>query len=137
MNMRLFACAGALLLAGCDDDGGGFASPGNELVFESRGSLQCESDGITPEASAQKLINVGIDVLSSTCGNRTGVAFPTVCGAPTGEILVHEIRGVSVPDAEQLGFAEVSTLVDQSAGTGYELIDCADRTPVPVPPEEE
>lgn len=137
MDRRFIACAVAALLAGCggDGDGGGkrFAAPGNRLVFESRQSLQCESDGISPETSAQKLINAGIDVLRSTCGNRTGVVFPAVCGGPTGEILVHEIRAVNVEDALRLGFAEVSTLVDVAAGTNYQLIDCADRTPIPAP----
>ena len=135
MDMRLVACAGLLVLAGCSSDGTGgqLAAPGNRLVFESRQSLQCESDGISPETSAQKLVNAGIDVLRSTCGNRTGVVFPTVCGGPTGEILVHEIRGVNVEDAQRLGFAQVSTLVDTTAGTNYELIDCADRTPIPPP----
>ena len=131
MNKKLFAVAGVAVLAACDGgDGNQFASPGDKLVFEDRGSIQCESDGITPEASAQKLIDAGIDVMSSTCGIRTGVAFATVCGEGTGEILVHEIRAANVEDAVKLGFAEVATLVDVGAGLNYELIDCADRVPI-------
>jgi hypothetical protein len=42
---------------------------------------------------------------------------------------VHEIRTVNLPDAEPLGFQEISTLVDAAKGTSYELIDCADRFP--------
>ena len=135
MDTRFVTCAGALLLAACDGDGGGFAAPGDGLVFQDRGSIQCQSDGMTPEESAQTLIDAGIDVLNSTCGYRTGVAFPSVCGAPTGEILVHQIRGVNIEHAVQLGFADIETLVDPEKGTGYELIDCDDRTPVPVPEE--
>ena len=133
MRMKVIACAGALLLAGCSSDDGTFlAAPGNRLVFEDRQSLQCESDGITSAASAQRLINAGIDVLSSTCGYRTGVAFAAVCGGATGEILVHEIRAANVEDAVPLGFAEITSLVDVDvgAGLGYALIDCADRTPI-------
>lgn len=78
------------------------------------------------------LIEAGIDVLGSTCGYHTGVAYPAVCGAGTNDILVHEIRQVNLPDAEAVGFEALETLVDAAAGTGYELIDCADRATVPV-----
>jgi len=99
-------------------------APGNVAVFADRGSRQCESTGISPGESAQLLINVGVDVLRSDCGIRTGVAFPAVCGGATGEIVVHQIRSVNLPTAEQLGFAPVSTLVDPVAGTSYELVAC-------------
>ena len=136
MKSRFAVLASVVCLAACSSDEGGqqFASPGNRLVFESRQSLQCESDGLTPEQSAQKLTNGGIDVIRSTCGNQTGVGFPAVCGGPTGEILVHEIRAVNIEDAEELGFAVVEALVDQATGTGYELIDCANRTPIVASP---
>jgi hypothetical protein len=131
MNRKLAALAGVAALAACAGDGNNqFAAPGDKFVFEARGSIQCEFDGITPAASAQKLIDAGIDVLSSTCGIRTGVAFPTVCGGATGEIVVHEIRAANVEDAVPLGFAEVATLVDVASGASYALIDCADRTPI-------
>lgn len=137
--MRLLLYAFPVALAGaaaCSSDGGSALDPGpgDTLVYESRGARQCESDGLTAEASAQKLINAGIDVLSSTCGYRTGVAFAAVCGGPTADILIHEIRIANLPDAERLGFAEVATLIDASAGTGYTAIDCEDRTPIATAP---
>ena len=98
-------------------------------MYANREVRQCESDGVSPEASAQILINTGIDVLRSTCGIITGVFFPAVCGGGTADILVHEIRSVNLPEAEQLGFREISTLTDAAAGTSYQLLDCADRFP--------
>ena len=132
MTIRLAACFGAAFLIGCSDGGEG-AGPGNTLVFADRQARQCESDGITVEASALVLINAGIDVIESTCGHRTGVAFPAVCGGPTSDILIHEMRTVNVGDAAALGFADVSTLVNAAAGTGYVALDCTDRAPVPTP----
>jgi hypothetical protein len=120
----LGACVGA----------GGPAAAGNTLVFAERESRQCESDGITPEASAQTLRAAGIDVLQSTCGSRTGVAFAAVCGGRTGEILIHRIRAVDVAEAQALGYFEVETLVDAAAGTNYVVVDCASRAPIPTAP---
>lgn len=135
MDMRLAICGLAFLLAACPEDTvtpddravqEGSLAPGDSLVFADRGARQCESDGISPEASAQILIDAGIDVIDSGCGIRTGVEHPAVCGEGTVDILVHEIRTVNLPDAEPLGYLEISTLVNAAAGTGYELVVCAD-----------
>jgi len=126
MDVRHAIYVATLLLVACGGDSSAPA-PGDTLVYVDRGVRQCESDGIAPQASAQILIDAGIDVLQSSCGIRTGVAFPAVCGAGTADILVHEIRSVNLPDAERLGFQETSTLIDTAAGTGYELVDCDSR----------
>ena len=130
MDMRYAICVVTLLLVACPEDSitpKDAVVPEDSLVYAGREARQCESDGVSPEASAQLLINAGIDVIRSTCGVRTGVEYPTVCGRGTGDILVHEIRSVNLPDAEQLGFQEISTLIDEAAGTSYELFDCAER----------
>jgi hypothetical protein len=116
----------AVMLVVACTGGGDSPAPESVLIFADRGSIQCESDGISPETSAQTLITAGIDVLQSSCGIRTGVVFAAVCGGETGEIVVHEIRGVNLPTAEELGFRRTDTLVDPEAGTGFELVDCAD-----------
>lgn len=135
MDMRLAICGLALFLAACPKDTvttedrtaqEGSVAPGDSLVFADRGARQCESDGISLEASAQILIDAGIDVVNSACGIRTGVAYLTVCGEGTADIVVHEIRTVNLPDAEPLGYLEINTLVNAAVGTGYELVDCAD-----------
>src|SRR6476659_919443 len=98
----LTCCAMATLLAACGDDGGSMGS-GNVAVYESRGMLQCQSGGLSPQQSAMKLTNAGLDVLRSGCGVVTNVAYPAVCGAGTGDIALHEIRRESLPTAEQQG----------------------------------
>jgi len=97
---------------------------GDILVYESRQSVQCGSRGLTTQQSALKLTHGGIDVVQSACGAMTGVGFPAVCGAGTGEILMHEIRSVSLSDAEQLGFQSVATLQNPALGTDYAWVDC-------------
>ena len=97
------------------------------LVFVDLEVRQGASDGVSLVSRAQILINAGIDVLQSTCGIRTGVQYPAVCGGATADILVHEIRSVNLPDAEQLGFQEIGTLIDAAAGRSYKLVDCAVR----------
>jgi hypothetical protein len=115
----------AVLLGGC---GGGSVGRADVRVYISSGAEQCQSNGMSPQASAQRLINAGVDVLKSDCGVLTGVAFPAVCGGPTGDILVHEIRAANLPDAERLGFQDVATLT--AAGRGYALVDCTTRQPL-------
>jgi len=129
MDMRYAICVVTLLIVACRENSATQKVPvttDDLLVYADREVRQCESDGFSPEASAQILINAGIDVLQSTCGIRTGVEFPAVCGGATGDILVHEIRSVNLADAEQLGFQEISTLIDAAAGTSYRLVDCVD-----------
>jgi hypothetical protein len=122
------------LVSACGGDGDGGSSdagPGNTLVYQSRQSIQCGSSGLTPEQSAQRLINGGIDVMKSGCGSRTGVVFAAVCGGDTGDILIHEIRRENLPDAEQLGFGSTATLEKPATGEGYVWVDCETRQRLP------
>lgn len=142
MDMRWAICVVSLILAACPEDSvtpedmvtpeelitpDVLITPEDALVYADREVRQCESDGVSLEASAQILINAGIDVIRSSCGIRTGVEYPAVCGGGTVDILVHEIRSVNLSDAEQLGFQEISTLINAAVGTSYELLDCAER----------
>ena len=119
-----------LLVAGCAGLGacGGEEPqgviPGDALVYESRQAITCGTRGLTTQQSAQKLIDGGIDVIASNCGVVTGVAYAAVCGQATGEILIHEIRRVNVPDAEQRGFNPVTELQDPVSGVSWEKVDC-------------
>jgi hypothetical protein len=121
--------AAVVLLAGCGGGSGGAkVGRGDTLVYIDSGAQQCESKGLLPRASAERLIDAGVDVLTSDCGVLTGVLLPAVCGAPTGDILVHEIRAANLPEAERLGFMGVATIA--GAGHGYTLVDCATRQPL-------
>ncbi len=130
MDIPRAICVVTLLFVACPEDSitpDVSITPGDTLVYVDREVRQCESDGVSLESSAQILINAGIDVLQSTCGIKTGVQYPAVCGGATADILVHEIRSVNLPDAEQLGFQEIGTLIDAAAGRSYQLVDCAVR----------
>jgi hypothetical protein len=113
--MKHALALGTLLLAACASN-----PPDATLVFEN-GAPQCEP-AASLESSARKLLDAGVDVLKSSCGAQTGVGYAAVCGGLSGELLVHEIRRVDLPQAERLGFQEIEVLVD--AGTGYQLSDC-------------
>ena len=122
----------AVLLFGCGDEPApGTSQPGDLLVYESRQAVQCGSRGLTTRQSAQKLVDGGIDVIASHCGAVTGVVYVALCGTETGEILIHEIRGVNLRDAEQLGFNPVTELQDPASGTNWEKVDC--QTGVVIP----
>lgn len=128
----VLACALWAGILGCGDDPApGTTQPGDLLVYEGRQSVQCGSRGLTTQQSAQKLIDGGIDVIASNCGIVTGVAHAAVCGEATGEILIHEIRGVNLPDAERRGFNPVVELQDRASGTNWEKVDC--QTGVVIP----
>jgi hypothetical protein len=92
-------------------------------VYQGAGSTQCYGGGITPRASAQVLTSAGVYVLESGCGAITGVAYPAVCGAPTGEIVLHRIPEPKLSVAEGLGFLPASTL-RQSNGVDYAWVSC-------------
>ena len=110
------------VLLGCRD--GGSSSGENIFVYDTREILQC-ARAMSLEESAQRLVDAGVDVLASTCGYRTGVAVPTVCGVPSTAFLAHKIREANLADAEDEGFLDVATLVDAEAGTSYEFVECA------------
>ena len=87
--------------------------------------------GLTTQASAQKLVNGGIDVLESNCGVDTDFVHAALCGLGTDEILIHKIRGSNLADAEQRGFSSVDTLRNPTTGIGYAKVDCDTGAPLP------
>jgi hypothetical protein len=119
MRKTLLICVLGLAAAGCLGDGGVVPikepgdteprdpPPGRIAVFEYGPHLrQCEGPQLTLKESAGKLVNAGIAVSRSSCG-YTGMMYPTVCGAGTGEIMVHDIPEASEAEAAALGFARV------------------------------
>lgn len=97
------------------------------MIYESRNALQCETTGISPSESAAKLSAEDIEISETVCGRRTGVAYPAACGMGTGTILIHKIAKVDLAVAKNIGFQEVSELIDLDAGTGYEFVECEDE----------
>jgi hypothetical protein len=116
----LTAVGAVLALAACKDDG-------TVVVYEFGPHLaQCSPPAITLAGSAAKLTDAGIQVLQSSCGFLEGVAFPAVCGAGTGELLLHDIPAASVVAAEAAGFVRASTI----SGEGWRRGNCPDYLPV-------
>lgn len=149
MRRTLIICALGLAAAGCFGDGDSAVpvedipikesallprepAPGKVVVWE-RGPrlLQCEAPAVTLKQSAKKLINAGIAVSRSNCG-VDGLAYPAMCGAQAGEILVHDIPESSLDRAMELGFRPGGELPRdwQRVGCGPEMhaIDVAQGT---------
>ena len=125
---RALPVLGLSCLWGCQGDGGGLESDQITDVFISNGHTQCADDALTPAQTAMVLIEDGVDVLDSSCGVLTGVAFAAVCGGATGEINIHRIRPENLRDAERLGFrnvADIGSALDLAA-TGYVEVECGD-----------
>lgn len=117
----LIAC---VALAGCADSD----APADDTaqVFISSGRTQCNNDGLMLSQTQLMLVQGGLDVLASSCGVITGIAFPAVCGGGTPNINIHRIRKVNVPDAERLGFLDVRDIGVKLGvpGTGFQVIEC-------------
>jgi len=115
MRVRLMLGVFGLAAAACMDDG--MISPppeagvGEVEVYESGPHLaQCAPPAITRTQSAAKLTSAGVEVRSSSCGYKEGVVFPAVCGAGTGEILLHVIPSSRLADARATGFTPAEEL---------------------------
>lgn len=130
MRSKLMLCLLAFAVAGCMDDGESSppTAPGADttVVYESGPHLrQCSPVEITPAQSAAKLTSAGIEARNSSCGHLEGVAFPAMCGAGTGEILLHEINEADLAAAKAAGFSSADEIGQQRPGTGWRRAECA------------
>ena len=90
-------------------------------VYISDQSLQCFNPGVPIKQSSKLLTDADIQVFEANCGILTGVAFPTVCGADTGNIHLFLIEETNVDNAENLDFRSVKSL---ASGIGYDVVGC-------------
>ena len=101
-------------VAGCGGDGAielNVKIEPSVKVFKSRGSVQCTGGGTAPEVMENELITAGIEVRSFSCG-IDGLVYAAVCGAPDGAINIFDIPQSRTAQAQSLGFASLSTLLD-------------------------
>jgi hypothetical protein len=123
MRVTFMLCVLAVGATACMDDGA--APPGvpgiDEMVVYEAGPhlAQCSPPALTLAQSAAKLTSGGIEVRRSSCGHIEGVAYPSVCGAGTGEILLHDIPAADLGAAEAAGFASADRLT-----TGWRRAAC-------------
>jgi len=130
MNGRIVLMFSVALLAACSDEESGpvglkYETGLSVVVFEDGPQTrQCEPSSITPQQSAATLTQAGIQVRRTSCGIRTGFAYPAVCGAGTGKIILHDIPAPAFGEAEVLGFLGAESLVDAQAQTGWQRVPC-------------
>jgi hypothetical protein len=90
-------------------------------VYRKSGRKQCEGGGMTLQQSQAKLRENGLMVQESRCGVRTDRMFPAVCGAPTGDILLHLISMDALDAALELGY-------DPAEKMQYQFSQCRDNS---------
>lgn len=95
---QLMLMAFVLTLVSCDSGVG-------DQVYISDHSLQCQGPGVAIAQSRALLTEVGIEVTASQCAVIENVAFPAVCGGPTGRIHVFNIDEADIDMAINLGFS--------------------------------
>lgn len=128
MRARLMLCVLGLAAAGCMGDGESPPlAPGFDevVVYEYGPRLQqCGPIAVTRKQSAARLASAGVEVLRTSCGMIEGIFHPTVCGAGTNEILLHDIPTEELADAEAAGFQLADRLKDTGPGVGWRRGSC-------------
>lgn len=109
----------SLLMSGC----GGADAPDHVLIYIDNGAIQCEFPGNPPQQTAKILADIGITVVSSECGYRTGTFFLAVCDAGDANINLHTIHSQHFATARELGYEPVSGLA-RDGDKGYEVSEC-------------
>lgn len=112
MRVRLVSCVFALMATACMHDK---VAPPDEspdvVVFEAGPQVaQCAPVAVTLQQSAARLSGAGVEVRRSSCGFIEDVFYPAVCGAGTGQILLHDIPAEALAAAEAAGFAPADSL---------------------------
>ena len=97
----------------------------HEIVYINDGAIQCESEGMSQQETAQILINGGIDVIKSQCGYLSGIDVAAQCGLGDNNINLHTINIQNLIDAQALGFDTVLTL-NRDDDIGYVIIECSE-----------
>ncbi|SHE83677.1 hypothetical protein SAMN04487965_0756 [Microbulbifer donghaiensis] len=73
-------------------------------VFRHSRVKQCVGEEMSLDQSRAKLTDKGVAVHQSHCGFRTDSVYTSGCGEPSGDILLHLIRGNSLDAALEVGY---------------------------------
>ena len=95
-------------------------------IYESRGGRQCESAGLSPQQSVDKLQQAGLPVNNSRCAQRTDLMFASQCGQPNGEIIIHTVPASAQAKAQALGFTPLADLAQGTDEPGYASMACSE-----------
>ncbi|WP_193164581.1 hypothetical protein [Microbulbifer hainanensis] len=97
-------------------------------VFRQRQNRQCYGGGMSLDESRAKLSDSGVAVHESHCGLRTDNVYTAGCGKPTGDILLHLIRGNALDAALNAGYGPAEQIK-------YQIVECPDdsaESPAPA-----
>ncbi|MFS1522658.1 hypothetical protein ACL7TT_00860 [Microbulbifer sp. 2304DJ12-6] len=90
-------------------------------VYRTSGRKQCEGGGMTLQQSLARLRENNVVVQASRCGVRTDRMYPSMCGAPTGDILLHQVSMDALDAALELGY----NIAEQ---VQYQMSECRDNS---------
>ena len=92
-------------------------------VYILKGRAHCQDDsGEEVGDTKSQLQSESVRVYSSECGVITGKQPPTLCGEPTLHINIHGINQNQLPEAESLGFEQVTSITEE---LGFEIEPCS------------
>ncbi|SDZ88179.1 hypothetical protein [Microbulbifer marinus] len=89
-------------------------------VFRHRRVKQCIGEDMSLDDSRAKLKDSGVVAHQSHCGLRTDLVFVSGCGEPTGDILLHLIRGNSLDAALAAGYGPAEQI-------RYQTVKCPNK----------
>lgn len=84
-------------------------------IYISTGKAQCLDNGLPIQETRQYLQDQGIEVKGEKCAVLTGIFYPAVCGAGTGDVHIFTIAESSLSRAQNIGFRAIRDL-DSSMG---------------------
>ncbi|MDP5210641.1 hypothetical protein [Microbulbifer sp. 2205BS26-8] len=90
-------------------------------VYRASGRKQCEGGGMTMQQSLARLQENGVTVQASRCGMRTDRMYPSMCGAPTGDILLHQVSMDALEATLELGY-------NPAEQVQYQTVECRDNS---------
>lgn len=110
MRVKLLFCVLGLAMVACIDEDDFHPARNEIVVYESGPHLTaCSVPALTLTQSAERLTGAGIDVRRSSCGHFAH-AQPALCGASTGEVLLHIVPAASIDAARIAGFGPADDL---------------------------
>lgn len=83
-------------------------------VFRHSRVKQCVGEDMSLDESRAKLKDSGVAVHQSHCGLRTDNVYTSGCGEPSGDILLHLIRGNSLDAALAAGYGPAEQIKYQT-----------------------
>ena len=121
LTVKSLIILGVIFLVSCSDSLLSDEAANNEVIYISTGETQCNDDGLSLQEISTYLTDADIKFTESQCAQLTGIVYPDVCGADTANITIFTIEASGLSQAENVGFASLSSL---DSDIGYEILAC-------------